>query len=161
MIPLFALLPFGAQGFLIALDEFVCHRRRGLSLWEQTSHLIDTLSFLVALSVIFWADPTPFSISLFFVFSILTCLSVTKDEWIHAEYSTGFECWLHSLLFILHPLALISAYSIWTNSPESLEWLKMPYLVISGFGFYQLARLLYEWSQRRKRSQTHQQQLLR
>jgi hypothetical protein len=40
-------------------------------------------------------------------------LFITKDEWQHRELCTGFENWLHALLFMLHPLLLLTAGLLW------------------------------------------------
>jgi hypothetical protein len=45
----------------------------------------------------------------------VSCLEITKDEWQHRELCSGFENWLHALLFILHPVALGWAAWLWWN----------------------------------------------
>ena len=41
--------------------------------------------------------------------AVFSCLFVTKAEWLHARLCGPGEQWIHSLLFLLQPAALISA----------------------------------------------------
>ena len=89
--------------------------------------------------------------------SVFSCLFVTKDEPTHSKYCSSGEHWLHAVLFILHPLVLLSAGLLW------LAWLKQPLsfihytgfereflvantLLILAFGLYQLIYWNFIWS---------------
>jgi hypothetical protein len=51
--------------------------------------------------------------------SIGSGLFITKDEWQHRLLSSGFENWLHALLFMLHPIMLFAAgWMWWTADPD-------------------------------------------
>lgn len=119
---LFALIPYGIQGLALAVDEFVLHRRRGLSRWERWGHPLDTLTVL---NVNLVAHFFPFKESVFIVFLVLcffSCLFVTKDEWIHAKECCPFEHWLHAVLFVIHPVAFACSAFFWIarDKPELL-----------------------------------------
>lgn len=95
-------VPLALQGVAMAVDELVFHRRRGLPRWERIGHPLDTLTMIVCIAWLLVVGSLPGYIAL----AIFSTLFVTKDEWIHAEHCSGGEHWLHSLLFVLHPLAL-------------------------------------------------------
>ena len=94
------------QGILMFFDEFVFHRRRGLGQWEKIGHPIDTLFFLIPFLIILFSENE----KLFMISSIISTLMITKDEFIHSRECDSWEQWLHSLLFIIHPIALISLW---------------------------------------------------
>lgn len=113
MMWMFALVPFSLQALVILVDEFYFHHRRGLPKWERIGHPMDTFSLLICLVVTLWL---PFEQSSFWIYAalaVISCLMVTKDEFIHKEHCPGAEHWLHALLFILHPLTLILTAIIW------------------------------------------------
>jgi 2-polyprenyl-6-hydroxyphenyl methylase/3-demethylubiquinone-9 3-methyltransferase len=89
--------------------------------------------------------------------SIFSCLLITKDEWVHATHCSPTELWLHSILFILHPLALIATAVLWFSAssqqiqgdpfmPQSLLpdplWsatvLLAQFGILTAFGIYQV-----------------------
>ena len=121
------LLPFIFQAIVILIDEFYFHWKRGLPLWERIGHPIDVCTLLLCFS---WLANTSYSESNLLVFAGLatfSCIFVTKDEWVHWRVCDAGEQWIHSLLFILQPAALISAGIIWAHqtpvgsTPTSLE----------------------------------------
>jgi 2-polyprenyl-6-hydroxyphenyl methylase/3-demethylubiquinone-9 3-methyltransferase len=107
------LLPFALQALAMAVDELGCHRRRPVPRWEWAGHLLDTLVFLACLSVPLRVAPTPGAIRLFGLLAVGSCLLITKDEFVHQRLCGGWEQWLHALLFLLHPLVLLSAAWMW------------------------------------------------
>lgn len=120
-----ALIPFAIQALAILFDEGYFHYRRGLPLWERIGHPLDTLSMAACLAFVIYA---PFSTQNLIIYTLLasfSCLMVTKDEFIHKEHCPGAENWLHALLFILHPITLITAAVIWpvTQGVEVPLWL--------------------------------------
>ncbi len=120
----------GLQGAVMSVDEFYYHRQRGLGRWERWGHPLDTLIFFFALAILWWRGPGVLSI----VIATLSTLIITKDEWVHAKVSPGGEQWLHSLLFILHPLILVFAHFSW---PHWSPW------ILAVVGFFLLYQTLY------------------
>jgi len=102
------MLPMILQGIAITFDELYFHRRRGLPLWERIGHPIDTLFVLFCYLFILLNlnEPTETNIKIYAVLCIFSCLLITKDEFIHTEKCEAMENWLHSILFILHPITL-------------------------------------------------------
>src|SRR5438105_1874665 len=110
---IYALIPFLLQSVVILLDEGVFHYRRGLPLWERIGHPLDTLSLLICLGIVLFLPFNPTNLKIFGCFAVLSCLMVTKDEFVHKHHCSGSENWLHALLFILHPITLALAGMIW------------------------------------------------
>ncbi len=100
------------QGLAMVFDEFYFHRRRGLGIWESVGHPIDTLFYGLAFVIPLFLDQMLHAM-LWLAIAILSCLIITKDEWIHTKQCRGGENWLHSILFILHPLSMIAAWYLW------------------------------------------------
>jgi len=113
MMNFFAFAPFFLQAVFIAIDEAYFHVKRGLPLWERIGHPIDTLSFLICLLFILWMPFTDYNLYLYIALAIGSCIMVTKDEFVHKEHCPAAENWLHALLFILHPVTLITAGCMW------------------------------------------------
>jgi hypothetical protein len=109
----YLLLPFAAQMLCMLFDEFYFHWRRKLPRWERLGHPLDTLSVLLCWGVIYFLPPTANAIILYAGLSVFSCLFVTKDEWVHKEHCPAGEHWLHALLFVLHPLLMLSAALLW------------------------------------------------
>jgi hypothetical protein len=95
------------------IDEIYCHRRRTLRLWERIGHPLDTLTFVVCLGWLYFSPKTEHSLTVYTILALFSCLFITKDEWEHRDLTSGFENWLHSLLFVLHPLVLIWVAHLW------------------------------------------------
>ena len=102
--PLFLLLPFVLQTLCMAVDELHFHRQRGLPRWERLGHPLDTLTVVACYAWLFFTPPSTLSITVYAGLSVFSSLFITKDEWVHNRYCGPAECWLHTLLFILHPL---------------------------------------------------------
>lgn len=109
----FATLPFLLQAIAILVDEGYFHYKRGLPKWERIGHPIDTLTTLICLSIIVFGSFSKENLIIYIIFSIFSCLMITKDEFIHKEHCPGSENLLHAFLFILHPITLIAAALIW------------------------------------------------
>lgn len=131
--------PFILQGFIMVLDEFYFHERRGLPRWERWGHPLDSLSVALTLGVLIWGN----SETLFKTLGLFSCLFITKDEFIHKEKCSGPEQWLHSLLFILHPLTFLAAYLLWKEGEFS--GIKLQFFLILTFMFYQIFRWSFRW----------------
>lgn len=107
------LLALAAQTIIILFDEFYFHHQRGLPRWERIGHPVDSFSVLICFLFLVFAERTPTNEIIFYGLALTSCLCVTKDEWIHRKVCGPFEMWLHSLLFIVHPMVLFSAMAEW------------------------------------------------
>lgn len=107
------ILPFALQALVMIFDEGYFHIRRGLPKWERIGHPIDTFSVLICMSFVIFVPFSTKTLILYCLLSALSCILVTKDEFVHKEHCPASEHWLHALLFTLHPITLISAGFIW------------------------------------------------
>ncbi|HEY4831110.1 MAG TPA: hypothetical protein VIH61_00905 [Waddliaceae bacterium] len=126
------LFPFLLQGIAILVDEIYFHRKRGLPAWERIGHPLDTLCLLICMSMIIFVPFSLFTLKIYGVLALFSCLMVTKDEFIHKHHCPWAENWLHALLFILHPITLACAALLWPiiqqNQvlPWNYSWLNEP-----------------------------------
>ncbi len=148
----FLLIPFGLQMFCMAIDEICFHRKRGLPRWERIGHPLDTLTVLLCLLWLVWLPPSPAAVGTYAALATLSCLFVTKDEWVHLSQCRAEEQWLHALLFTLHPLVLSSAGALWPAAhgvrSGLSDWIRYSgnehiflidlCVIISAFGVYQI-----------------------
>ncbi len=141
--------PFAVQGLLMTVDEFYCHRRRVLRRWERLGHPLDTLTFIACFIPLLFFENT-IAQPVFIGLALFSCIFITKDEWQHRDLCTGFENWLHALLFMLHPVVLLWAFYVWRNKPQEFQELGAWVLVFS-FGFF-LYQLFY-WNVLRSRGE--------
>ncbi len=118
---MFFILTSVLQILLMIADEFIFHWRRNLPKWERLGHPVDTLSFLFPFLILGFAPQTQSWKIAYIALSVLSCLIITKDEWVHSEVSPASEQWLHANLFVLHPVVLISAFFLWQD--QSLQLL--------------------------------------
>jgi len=121
-----------SQGILMFFDEFIYHHKRGLGKWERIGHPVDTIFFLAP----FLYTQFYHNVNTFIGLCILSCLIVTKDEFVHSEECDAKEQWLHSLLFVIHPLAFGGLWLAWQNSLNELIQIQLG--LISLFLFYQV-----------------------
>jgi hypothetical protein len=153
----FLFIPFLLQMICMGVDEIRFHRRRGLPRWERLGHPLDTLTVLACFVWLLTAQPSAFSLGVYVSLSVFSCLFVTKDEPTHGKYCSSGEHWLHAILFILHPLVLLSAgllWPAWRNQPLSFihytgferEFLLANTLLTLAFGLYQLIYWSFLWS---------------
>jgi 2-polyprenyl-6-hydroxyphenyl methylase/3-demethylubiquinone-9 3-methyltransferase len=126
----FLAVPFALQGLAILVDEFYFHRRRGLPIWERWGHPLDTLSLLSCWLFLLCLPYSATSGIVFVFLAVGSCLLVTKDEVIHHKVCCAGEAWLHAVLFLLHPIVLISSGLVWIfheqnpwNYSMDKEWL--------------------------------------
>ena len=118
-------IPFILQAAAIGTDEVWFHLRRGLPRWERIGHPIDTLTVLLCMGYVLFVPYSRQAILPYALLGIFSSLMVTKDEFVHKEYCPASEQWLHAILFILHPIALLSAGLIWPAAQgiETADWL--------------------------------------
>ncbi len=114
-------------------DEFYFHRRRGLPRWEKIGHPVDSFFFLLPFLYIVFAN---FNSIIFLGLCLLSCLIITKDEWVHAQKCEGAENWLHSLLFIIHPISLAGLYAAYFFNLQDL--IEVQTVIIAAFMLYQI-----------------------
>lgn len=150
------LVPFVLQSLCMAVDELYFHRLRLLPRWERLGHPLDTLTVLGCFGWLFWLPPTAVSASIYVVLSLFSCLFVTKDEPVHRRLCSAGEHWVHALMFMLHPLILVSAGLLWpvwhgqTLSFISYTGVERAFLLGNmlltlGFGLYQLLYWNFLW----------------
>jgi hypothetical protein len=137
-------LPLVIQGGLMVVDEGL-HQRRGLGRWERIGHPLDTLTVILTLFILLRSDPGILNMS-FLGAAFFSCLFITKDEWVHQRECSGFEQWLHALLFIMHPLIFTSAFFLWQQGDPVVPVLLG---VTVFFFFYQILRWGPWWKPRK------------
>lgn len=136
-------LPFFAQALLIFIDEFYFHHKRGLPKWEQIGHPLDTLTILIVLLWTFFADFTQMNLNIFIALSLLSLIFITKDEFVHKDICPKKEMWLHALLFINHPLLIISLGFLWQKG--MLGFIKTQSILVFMFMSYQYLYWNFVW----------------
>lgn len=142
----------GIQAVAILADEAFFHRHRALPLWERIGHPLDTFSMLVCLMIPVFFSPHRLSILAFGGLGLVSCLLVTKDEHVHAQHCHWKEHWLHALLFLVHPVALIAIGSVWMRAGAH-AWFR-PVLIaqtvlMSVFLSYQIIYWNFLWQKQR------------
>lgn len=158
------LIPFILQSIVIGCDEWYFHVKRGLPLWERIGHPLDTLSLIVCLGFLLLVPFSASAVKIYLGLGAISCLMVTKDEWVHKHLCPASENWLHALLFINHPLVLLSSGLIWwrTGAEEPAQWLTNwltdpePLRIIllgaavaaTGFMFYQIIYWNFLWQKK-------------
>lgn len=135
---IYAVLSFSLQGVLMTIDEFFFHRRRGLPLWEKVGHPADTASVLAVYMFINLNPPSSENNAVMAGLALFSCLLITKDEFIHTGICTAGENWVHSILFLLHPICFWAAALVWQTQPGSglLFW---QVIIVSAFLIYQIS----------------------
>lgn len=137
MALLYLLLPFAAQVIAMGIDEFYFHRRRFMPRWERLGHPLDTLLLLACLAIPLSVAITVTAFRIYVALAFLSCLAVTKDEWVHKQHCLAGEQWLHAVQFMLHPLTLLSTAVLWyvASLDHSLPGLAIkPFLGFGGSG---------------------------
>ena len=120
------------QGILMFFDEFKFHHDRGLGKWERIGHPVDSLFFLIP----FVYTQLFSNIYIFIGLSLFSCLLITKDEFVHAEECMPTEQWLHSVLFVTHPIALYGLWVAWQNNFNMI--IQIQSVIIFLFMLYQI-----------------------
>ena len=97
----------------MAFDEFHFHYRRDLPLWERIGHPLDTLSVFICLILASQSSPSASHLLAYTILALFSCVLITKDEFVHTRLCSAGENWLHSILFVLHPICLLATAVIW------------------------------------------------
>jgi hypothetical protein len=111
--PLLLVPPF-LQTIAMVFDEWVCHKKRGLGRWERLGHPLDTLSVAACYGWLVARPPgTPNALIVYVALAAFSCLLITKDEFVHVQVCDAREAWLHSVLFVLHPVVFFAFGTLW------------------------------------------------
>ena len=129
--------PFIVQAGAIFFDEFYYHHKRGLGAWEKVGHPLDTLTVLLSYSFLIFIPYTQSHLVEFIMLATFSSLFITKDEFVHAELCEAGEHWLHSLLFVVHPVCFLSAALLWIENQGSY-FLAAQALFLTCFMLYQI-----------------------
>lgn len=78
------------------------------------------MALIASLSIPLLLPHTQANLRLYCVLGVISCLLITKDEWIHAKACEWKELWLHSVLFIVHPALLILVAVSWGQDSSSI-----------------------------------------
>ncbi len=126
----------------MAFDEGVFHRRRGLPKWERIGHPLDTATVALAYGwLVFTSPAAPHALSVYVALCVFSCLFVTKDEFVHAKVCSPAEGWLHSILFVLHPVVFLAFGLLWWRGDAA--WIVRGQLIMTVlFALYQV----FYWS---------------
>jgi len=106
-------LPFLIQAAAISFDEYYFHIKRGLPKWERIGHPLDTLSFMACLAFVLLIPYEASMIKVYIALAVLSCLMITKDEFVHKHHCPAAEQWLHALLFVNHSAMLTAMGFLW------------------------------------------------
>jgi hypothetical protein len=142
-----ALFPFILQSLVIGIDEYYFHLKRGLPRWERIGHPIDTLSVLICFGFVLLVPYSAAMLKVFIALAILSCLLVTKDEFVHKHHCPASEQWLHALLFLNHPIMLGCMGIIWARWNSLLPLLWVPSALTLLFFLYQVVYWNFIWEE--------------
>lgn len=138
-------LPFALQSILMFIDERF-HVKRGLGLWERLGHPLDSLTVFVPMSMAATNEFTPSKLNVYIALAIFSCGFITKDEWVHAKECGPVECWLHSVLFVTHPILFFTTGYLWKNHPDEPLLFIQP-IMIGIFMLYQVCKWSLTWKE--------------
>lgn len=138
MFPLpIMLLPIALQAAGIFVDEGVFHRRRGLQRWERWGHPFDAFVAAACYAWLLVRAPDPHALTIYVVLAAFSCALITKDEFVHARACDPLEHWLHSVLFVLHPIVLTSTGFLWWWGGAT-SWIAAQLALTVAFAVYQV-----------------------
>lgn len=119
------LVPAFLQALAMIADEGVFHRRRGLNRWERIGHPFDALCVAGCYAWLLSRSPTdPNALAIYIGLAAVSCVLITKDEFVHARVCKPLEHWLHAVLFVLHPIVFLAFGVIWWNGGGEL-WIAL------------------------------------
>lgn len=137
------MIPFFIQGLIMFIDEFYFHRKRGLLLWERVGHPLDSFTVLVCYLFISLNVPSTFNLYIYAGLCLFSSLFITKDEFVHTVECEATENWVHSILFILHPITFMAAGLIWFHNLSQVVLISFPATIF----VFMLYQIIY-WSRR-------------
>jgi hypothetical protein len=151
MVP-FLVVPSALQACAMLVDEGWFHRRRGLPKWERLGHPLDTFSAAACYAWIVVERPSdPHALAVYATMALLSCLLITKDEFVHARRCEPGELWLHAVLFVLHPIVFLALGLLWLAG-DAGEFLRAQLVVTLGFAAYQIAYWSLPWKRTQRAS---------
>lgn len=156
--------PFLIQAAMTFFDEFYFHHKRGLPLWERLGHPLDTITVLACYLFVVTREPTATNIKIYIALVVFSCIFITKDEFVHTTECKATEQWLHSMLFVTHPLILVILSLYWfkaqglflvTESEFLLfqKFIKGQVILVSIFLTYQILYWNISWEKLFSKSQ--------
>lgn len=144
----FLYVPFFFQALLMGYDE-ILHRKRGLGAWERLGHPVDTMTVFAPMSFIAINEYTYDRLLIFIMLAVFSCLVITKDEFVHSVECSPIENWVHSMLFVLHPMIFVTSALIWKYHPED-DFLGFQAVAIGVFMIYQVMKWSLSWKEHLK-----------
>ncbi len=142
-------LPITLQAVAMVFDELYFHRKRGLKKWEQLGHPIDTFFVFLCYFFILKNDPSELNLKIYIGLCALSCLIITKDEFVHTVECDALENWLHAVLFVLHPITFLAAGYIWIKNLNSTFLMVQPIVLFSVMLYQFFYWRFYEKSKQR------------
>ncbi len=136
-------IPVLLQGILMVYDESL-HRRRGLGAWERWGHPLDTLSVFIPLTIAAVFEFSETTLQIFIAAAAVSCVLVTKDEFVHTRECDAREHWVHAALFVLHPLVFVATGALWWLNPSDVVLASQPW-ILGVFFTYQIIFWSYLW----------------
>ena len=118
------LIPFLIQLIGMSIDEGYFHVKRGLPRWERIGHPIDTFSVLLCFLIVLFVPFSAGSLKVFVGLATISCLLVTKDEFVHKHHCPAAENWLHAILFVNHPVLLTATGLMWGALSKTPNWIQ-------------------------------------
>jgi hypothetical protein len=139
------IVPSALQACAMLVDEGWFHRRRGLPRWERLGHPLDTLSAAACYWWVVAKQPSdPHALTVYVTLALVSCLLVTKDEFVHARCCEPAEMWLHAVLFVLHPLVFLAIGLLWFAG-DALVVLQTQLVLTFVLAAYQIAYWSIPW----------------
>lgn len=134
------------HGILFRIDEFKFHRKRGVQKVELINALFDGFLFLSSLAIALFADFSYWWEKLYIALSIVSCLSIAKNEFFYKGLEFG-ERFTHSLLYVLHPVILFAYYDGWkVNYFNKHYYVWLVQLLYVFLGFQAIAYQIIYWN---------------
>jgi hypothetical protein len=134
------------HGALFMGDEYLFHKKRGLTRAEINNSLVDGALFLVPLVISIFFPFTIITKWIFLTTAFLSCISIVKNELFYHELCVR-ERLIHSLLYVLHPIILYSFYISWSqNYFHDYPNFWMIQLIYIFFGTKTLAYRIIYWN---------------
>ncbi|OIQ18990.1 MAG: hypothetical protein BM556_06815 [Bacteriovorax sp. MedPE-SWde] len=134
------------HGTLFTVDEYLFHKKRGLSKNEIYNSLIDGALFLIPLVICIFFSFKPLMKNIFLGCAFLSCISIAKNELFYKDICVR-ERLIHSLLYVLHPAILYSFYISWAgNYFDAYPNFWMLQLIYIFFGLKTLAYRIIYWN---------------
>jgi hypothetical protein len=64
---------------------------------------------------------SPLNFKIYIGLAILSCLFITKDEFVHKHHCPAGEHWLHALLFVNHSIVLTVLAFLWPDMDAGVK----------------------------------------